>query len=391
MKLSFLFSHPEPVEGSAPVRCADPEQKLIFRQAQDDGAFRRRLVGSAIVLVFLLCPNAHADGRAGTIEFSDGHKLSGAISLTPGKQLKLFTATVPVTLALDEVKEIHFKPEKEEMREGYYFPNAGQATQAKTGEIYPVRYVHSELTLADGKTLEGHLFTTMLYVEADDSTQKVVLEAKQTGTDGEKMADLIYPTAIQFDVPVASAGLVRIDLAQAGFTALHPPLVMVRPDLSQPLVQPEGDKPAWSAPTANPAKVLFAVEASDGIHLAWPAAESDPGIEDAVKKGLADLHDFFDTRDLLGCFTDGDDVYSLVMLKRVGRSVDGGGNTEKGKVPWSLVVVRWKFDADQKKVTLLNRVLVKLGGIESNPQPPPVLKEAGLLNDVSAEAKPASP
>ena len=103
---------------------------------------------------------ARADGRAGTIEFSDGHKLSGTISLTPGKQLRLFTATAPVTVALEEVKEIRFTPEKEQTREGYYFPDAGQTTQTKTGEIYPVRYIQTEITLADGKTLDGHLFTT---------------------------------------------------------------------------------------------------------------------------------------------------------------------------------------------------------------------------------------
>ncbi len=322
---------------------------------------------------------ARADGRAGTVAFSDGHKLSGAISLTPGKQLRLFTATAPVNLALDEVKEIDFKPEKEEMREGYYFPDAGQTTQVKTGEVYPVRYLQSTITLADGKTLEGHLFTTTIFIESEDSTQKVVLLSKQTGANGQKLADLVYPTAIQFDTPAAAAGFVRIDLTHAGFKALQPPVVVVRPDLSQPPVQPEGDKASWSLPTADPAQVLFGVEAADGIHVAWPAAESDPAVQEAVKTGLVNLHDFFDTRDLLGCFTDGDDVYSLAMLKR--KAMTWG---EPGKVPWSLVILHWKYDADAKKVTLLNRVLLKLGGVESNPQPPPVLKEPGLLGDIKA-------
>ena len=322
---------------------------------------------------------ARADGRAGTVEFSDGHKLSGAISLTPGKQLRLFTATAPVTVALEEVKEIHFKPEKEQSREGYYFPDAGQTTQTKTGEIYPVRYIQTEITLADGKTLDGHLFTTTVFVETDDTTEKVVLLAKQTGADGQKLADLVYPTAIRFEAPAPGAGFVRIDLTKAGFAPLQPPVVVVRPDLSQPPVQPEGDN-AWSVPSGDASQVLFAAEASDGLHIAWPAAEADPAVQDAVKTGLAAMHDFFDTRDLLGCFSDEDDVYSLVMLKR-----KAGAYGEPGKVPWSLVILRWKYDADSKKVTLLNRVLVKLGGVESNPQPPPVLKEPGLLGDISVK------
>ncbi len=320
---------------------------------------------------------AHADGRAGTVEFSDGHKLSGTISLTPGKQLRLFTATAPVTVALEEVKEIHFKPEKEQTREGYYFPDAGQTTQVKTGEVYPVRYIQTEITLADGKTLDGHLFTTTVFVETDDATEKVVLMDKQTGADGQKLADLVYPTAIRFDAPAQGAGFVRIDLTKAGFTPLQPPVIVVRPDLSQPPVQPEGDN-VWSVPTGDASQVLFAVEAADSIHIAWPATEADPAVRDAVKAGLAAMHDFFDTRDLLGCFADGDDVYSLVMLKRNAKTWG-----EPGKVPWSLVILHWKYDAEPKKVTLLNRVLVKLGGMESHLQPPPVLKEPGLLGDIS--------
>jgi hypothetical protein len=69
---------------------------------------------------------ARADGRAGAVEWSDGHKVAGAISLTPGKNLRLFTKDTPVTLSLDEVKEIRFTVEKEQMWEGFYFPNAGR-------------------------------------------------------------------------------------------------------------------------------------------------------------------------------------------------------------------------------------------------------------------------
>ena len=84
---------------------------------------------------------ARADGRTGAVTWSDGHRESGQISLTPGKDLRMFTGAGQVSLKLDEVKEIHFKPEKEEMWEGFYFPNAGQATQVKTGEVYPIRYL----------------------------------------------------------------------------------------------------------------------------------------------------------------------------------------------------------------------------------------------------------
>ena len=127
---------------------------------------RQLLLGAALGagLAVLGIGVVRADGRPGWVEWSDGRKIEGAISLTPGKDLRLFSGGSQVSLQLDEVKEMRFKPEKEEMQEGFYFPNAGQATQAKTGEVYPVRLLQTKITLSDGKVLEGHLFTTTLYV-----------------------------------------------------------------------------------------------------------------------------------------------------------------------------------------------------------------------------------
>jgi hypothetical protein len=340
----------------------------------------------ALILLLVSGAAARAEGRAGAVEWSDGHKLAGTISLTPGKDLRLLANDTQISLSLAEVKEIRFKAEKEEMREGYYFPNAGQATQAKTGEVYPVRYLQTEITLADGKVVEGHLVTTTFYVESDAATEKVVLMAKQTGADGQKLADLIYPTAIHFDAAAPSSGFSRIDLTLAGLAAPHPPVIVARPDLTLLPVRQEEAKLVWTVASGNPGELLFSVEAGDGVHVAWPQVEADPAIRQAVETGLATMHDFFDTRALLGCFADADagDVYSLVMLKRVGKSVDGGGNAiGADKIPWSLVILRWKYDPDQKKVTLLNRALLAIGGLGNNPSPA-VFKEPGLLRDISA-------
>jgi hypothetical protein len=332
------------------------------------------------------CGSARAEGRPGSVEWSDGRKLAGAISLTPGKDLRLFTSTAQVSLQLAEVKEIRFKPEKEEMWEGFYFPNAGQATQVKTGEVYPIRYLQTQITLADGQAVEGHLFTTTLYVETDDATEKVVLMAKQTGANGQKLADLVYPTAIRFDAGGASAGSARIDLTQAGLKDIQPPLIFARPDLSMPPAQQTDGKSVWTVPSADPKKLLFAVEAGDGVHVAWPEAKIDPAMQQAVETGLKVMRDFYDTRTLLGCFADADagDVYSLVMMKRVGKTVNGDGTPgDPNIIPWSLVILRWKYDPEQKKATLLNRVLLKIGRTEGNSPPPAVFKEPELFRDIS--------
>jgi len=354
------------------------------------GRLRWGLMGIALAVALAWCGvgAARADGKPGAVEWSDGRKLAGAISLTSGRELRLSTGAAPVSLSLDEVKEIRFKPEKEEMFEGFYFPNAGQTTQVKTGEVYPIRYLQTQITLADGQVLEGHLFTTVFYVETDDAAEKIVVMAKQTGADKQKLADLVYPTVIRFDAGAASAGSSQIDLTQAGFVPLHPPIIVVRPDLTLLPVQQTAGQPIWTVPLGNPGQLLFAAEAGDGMHVAWPDTKPDPDTQHAVETALTVMRDFYDTRTLLGCFADADagDVYSLVMMKRTGKSVDPNGDASTPNViPWSLVILRWKYDPDQKKATLLNRVLLKIGRTEGNSAPPVVFEEAGLLKDVTAK------
>ena len=345
---------------------------------------KRAIIFPALIFCFVTtCPAPiHADGRPGAVQWSDGHNISGALSLTPGKQLLLFTATGPVTLSLDQVQSLRFIPEKEEMRQGFYFPNAGQATQAKTGDIYPVRYLQTEITLAGGKILKGHLFTTTLYLETDDSARKIVLLAKQTGIDNQKLADLVYPTLIQFQT--AAAAVSSIDLSGEHLSNPGQPIALSRPDLGLLPLLPAGTPLRWTVPLADPSKILLFISASDGLHVGWPDSQLDPAILPALQTGLHDLQDFYDTRNLLGAFTDGDDIYSLVLMKRLGASYGYTSDV----IPWSLVVLRWKYDPDAKKVTLLNRANFVTGRARGNSPIPTVLKSSAFLRDITAVPSP---
>jgi uncharacterized protein YndB with AHSA1/START domain len=347
----------------------------------------RALLAAALVAAWAVAGLARADGRPGTVEWSDGRKETGAISLTPGKDLRLFTDTRQVSLKLEQVKEISFKTEKEEMWEGFYFPNAGQATQVKTGEVYPIRYLKTQITLNDGKVVEGHLYTTTVYIETDDATEKAVLMAKQTGQNGQKLTDLVYPTDIRFDAGGAVTGSAQIDLSQAGFVGTKPPVIMALPDLTFLMNEQTPGKPVWTVESADPAQLLFVIEAADGIHAAWPATPADPERQQAVDAALKVMRDFYDTRTAVGSFANGDagDIYSLVMMKRLGPSVDPNGDAVSRQiVPWSLVLLRWKYDPDEKKATLLNRVLLVQGRAQGNSPLPTVFKQPELLQDISA-------
>ena len=60
-----------------------------------------------------------------------------------------------------------------------------------------------------------------------------------------------------------------------------------------------------------------------------PMPTLDPDRQQAVETGLKVMQDFYDTRTALGSFADADDgdIYSLVMMKRLAKSVDGDGNS----------------------------------------------------------------
>ncbi len=346
----------------------------------------KRLVFLYACMALASCASLRADGRLGTVTFSDGHTVTGGLLLTPGKSLRIYTSdTTAVSLSLAEVKEMRIKVEKEEMRKGFYFPNPGQAAQAETGDVYPVRYLSAEIALANGKTVTGHLLTTMLYIENDDGTQKIPLMAKMTGDDGQKIDELVYPADIRFDAGAAPPGVAQIDLTQAGFTPKNLPVVFGKPDMTLlPSSQVEGKK-VWIVTTDHPDRIVFAVEAADGIHVAWPNVEAGSDVETAVQQGLTNMHDFYDSRTLLGCVAEDDDIYSVVMLKRVGPMVGGNGNpVTNGMIPWTLAVMHWDYDADAKKATLLDRATLVVGRANNNSPVPRVLKQPELLRDISA-------
>jgi hypothetical protein len=324
--------------------------------------------------------------RPGTVSWSDGKKMTGDLTLTPGKQLKLFTSGQPVELPLEECKNLRFTPEKENTEHGFYFPEAGQTAKKMTGDVYPTRYIHTAITLPDGKVIEGHLFTTVLYVQADDgSAQKAVLEAKQTGQDGQKVENIPYITAIDFTD--SADGESTLDLTKENIAGAQTPIVVSKPDLAPVSLQAGTTPQTWSLPAPDPTKLVLSIQGSDGFHVAWPAQEADPAIVADVQTGLKNMQDFYDTRTLLGTSVDDDDIYSLTMLSRKGAMYD----TAAGVVPWSLVVLHWKYDPTHTKVNLVNRASMGMGRASANGPPPPVLKSTALLGDISGAPAAASP
>ena len=335
-----------------------------------------------------LVDEARAEGRAGVVEWSDGRSQAGAISLTPGSFIRLFDGQQQTSLRLEDVVELTVTIEKEELAEGFFFPEPGKAAKEKTGEVFPVRYFQTRLTMGDGRLITGHVFTTVFYLETAENTEKVVLLAKQTGLNRQKLTDVVYPTSIRFNVPPASAAAARIDLKLAELPEVRRIVAVVKPALGFLRADQEaGSKTSWTVPSGDPAGVIFAAECADGLHVAWPAPKpEDAPAQQAVTATLQVMDDFYDTRTLLASTFDAEtgDVYGIVYMRRVGKSHGMKADTQ----PWSVVVLHWQFEPEEKKATLLNRVTLATGRKATTAEAPRVFAEAGLLKTITLATTP---
>jgi hypothetical protein len=249
----------------------------------------------------------------------------------------------------------------------------------KTGEVYPIRMLKAQIAFNNGQTIEGHLITTMLYLTTDDGTEKVLLEAKQKGGNGEKLADLIYPVTIQFTGTPVSSGTSTVDLSKSGLNNIQHVTCFARPDLTPLQLSPvPGTANVWTVPYGDSSQILICVQTVDGFHISWPGKD-DPASTQAVQQYLKLMEDFYDTKNLLGCYTDPATgyTYTIVMMTRVAKSVD-----DTVPHPYSLVLMRWKYDSAASKATMLNRVPIVVDRLEGNSPLPTVFKEEALFNSI---------
>ena len=308
-------------------------------------------------------------GREGTIQFSNGETKDGLISMTPGKDLTIHSGSLARHVSLSMVREMRFRPEKEEMVRRWRFLEAGQTQKEETGDPYPVRHLVSEVALSDNTTVTGHLYTTTLYVEQSNLTEKVVLLSRQKGVEGMTLAELAYPARIWFK----DAGEAVTDSGQVLFHAPDPAAVdaelcaLTWNALARLPARKTREAGRYAVPSALGVRTFWAAMKGDTIYAGWPPAQ-DGKLTETVNKALANVRDFFDEKQLLGVYRDeaAGDVYTLMMLARKGQTTLGGPATQ----PWRFEIWRWRYDEEQDKLMLAGRGYF-FRGIEGKNEPPP--------------------
>ena len=354
----------------------------------------RRLTISVLLMILSNSLLARAAIRKAVVYFSDDKVLTGRIALTSGRQFKLnipeggkLKTSDMVTgedvqygkvrlFTFDPVKEIRFYPVKEEMRQDWKFIEktkydektaVADYTPAKKefwGQVYPLRYLASTVIFSSGETLEGHLYSTVIYLETEKKTHKIVLRSKDRGEKGSKMEDLIYVTKIKMldegkdisaDVTVKFAGMTfgPSDSVQA-----------VTRDSLTPVPTERGEESDIFIVKSAFGEDFYLAAKKDGKYLVgWPKQQDKHLFalaEDYVKR----QRDFYNDKKLLGVMKskDGREVLTLLNLRRRFApthfgEIGGEWDKERGCIvePWRLSIWRWKYDEANQALLLSSR------------------------------------
>ncbi len=318
--------------------------------------------------------------RPGLVQFSDGTVATGLVSMTPGRDLALHGASGFRRLELARVREIRLRPEREEFLRSYRFPEAGRAVKEEHGLPYPVRHLAADLALANGETLSGHLVTTVLYLETAEETEKILLPAKQRGTENQTLDALVYPVRVLFGdangggapapaTAVLAAGPAVGRAGPAELCALTRG-ALVRLEASRPTAAGE-----FPMPSPLGADLFVAVREGDVIRVGWPADTGDP-LRARLEEALGSVRDFFDSRRLLGVLRDAPsgNVYSLMLLSRQGPTTLAADRN----LPWRCEIWRWRHDAETGRLLLAGRGYFFRGILGRGETPPRVLAAPAL-------------
>lgn len=147
-------------------------------------------------------PAARADALPGVVGLSDGQVLAGMIYTTLDKDLEVWVESqkrfrhVPPLLALS----VSAVAVNEEMEKEWRWKEMGSDDRVETGRSRPIRRLEWKLHLIDDSTLVGSIKGQPIWVRAADgkTAGPFVLNERQAGEYGQKLADLVYIKQIVF-------------------------------------------------------------------------------------------------------------------------------------------------------------------------------------------------
>ena len=377
----------------------------------------------AITLCLLACAMSSGavqetkkDGaRPAVVSLSNGEVFTGDVSLTPGRSFKL---NIPKagelktsdmitgedvqygkvrTFTFAPVREIEFYAEREEMTRDWRFTETTKYDE-KTGEAdyspakkefsgrpHPVRYLAANVTFASGESLQGHLYTTTIYLKTKEKTLRWVLRSKEQGKEGQPLDDLVYVEHVRMlDQHKDMAAQVEVKLTGVRLGAKDAVQALTRESMTPVPTRITGADTCVVASTFG--EDLYLALRQDGKYVVgWPA-QKDVELFALAQDHLRRARDFYNERQLLGAFLspDGREVLTLVNLRRRVAptnfgEIGGEWDKELGALvePWRLSLWRWKYDRQNRELALATRgTFFRLIFLPKDPTPQVELSES---------------
>lgn len=305
--------------------------------------------------------------RADQVIWSDGDAWDGRLQLSGQGDLRFHDGQRLWQWRLDQLVSLDWHPATQRLERAWRFLEVGQTAREETGEPYPTLELDCTVTLADGRTLAGHLLTTVFYLEQGAETRKIVVRRKLRGEPGEAPSDVRYPARLIVASPaLPGRRAVRVALARNRSREAEVALVTALPATAAMPVKRRPDS-RFDCEIAGTGCV-WAVREGASIDVAWREAAT-PALRARLEAALTrDLRDFFDRRELLGVSTNDappETVLSLVLFSRAGATTLGGTRTQ----PWRLEVCRWRLGADGQNQFAARAVLFR--GLRAASEPLP--------------------
>jgi hypothetical protein len=377
-------------------------------------------------------------GARAAVYFSDGKVLTGEISLTPGRTFKLnipkagkLKTTDMVTgqdvqygkvrrFGFEPVREIRFYPEKEEMARKWKFTEQTKydektakadyspAAKAYSGRPYPLRYLAATVIFNSGESMEGHLYTTAVYLETEEKTHRLILRSKQRGKEGTTLDELVYVRRIKLlDEGMHVAPKVTVKFTDMRFGPSDAVQAVTKESLTPIPTKVTNSNDTCVVESAFGEKFYLAVRKDGKYIVGWPE-EQDKELFALAQDHLKRHRDFYNDKELLGVVKsptaprsdqdrlpgygsglrrderrDGHEVLTLVNLRRkVAPTHFGaiGGEWDKklGTVvePWRLSIWRWKYDkANQELILSCRGTFFRVILLPKDPTPEVIISE----------------
>jgi hypothetical protein len=150
---------------------------------------------------------ARKDAVPGCVELSSGEKVTGRITTTRARRLRIFNLQREIyeDVPLPAVLRIEAIVEWERVDKEWRFKEAGNPEKIYSGRAYPVRQLAWRLTLRGGHEIVGHILGQPITVEAGGPPRQFILHMRDKGPPDTELKDLVYVRRIDFE-PAAGQG-----------------------------------------------------------------------------------------------------------------------------------------------------------------------------------------